>query len=90
MNKQELIATTEKVLADRKTAKAAVESLLTQIRLALQSGDAVTLSGFGTFKVVERQARTGRNPKTGENIPIPAHRAVKFVPGKTLRDDIAG
>ena len=50
----------------------------------------MTLSGFGTFKVVERQARTGRNPKTGENIPIPAHKAVKFVPGKTLRDDIAG
>ncbi len=90
MNKQELIAEIETVLADRKAAAAALDSLLAQIRLALQNGDAVTLSGFGTFKVAQRQARTGRNPKTGDTITIPAHRAVKFVPGKALRDDIDG
>ena len=89
MNKQELLAEIETVLADRKAATAAIDSLLDQIRLALQNGDTVTLSGFGTFKVVQRQARTGRNPKTGDTIDIPAHRAVKFVPGKALRDDIA-
>ena len=90
MNKLELIAETEEVLADRNAAKAAVESLLAHISQALQNGDAVTLSGFGTFKVVERKARAGRNPKTGESIAIPAHRAVKFIPGKNLRDNIAG
>ena len=90
MNKQELIAEIENVLADRKAAAAAIDSLLAQIRLALEKGDAVTLSGFGTFKAIQRQARTGRNPKTGETIAIPAHRSVKFVPGKTLREQIAG
>jgi DNA-binding protein HU-beta len=89
MNKQELIAEVEKVLPDRKTAAAAVDSLLARISLALQGGDTVTLSGFGTFKVAQRQARTGRNPKTGDAIAIAAHRVVRFVPGKTLRDHIA-
>ncbi len=88
MNKQELIAAVEQVVSERKAAKAAVESLLKHIELALQNDDAVVLSGFGTFKVVSRQARTGRNPKTGETISIPAHRAVRFVPGKTLRSAV--
>jgi DNA-binding protein HU-beta len=55
----------------------------------LRSGEAVTLTGFGAFKVVERRARTGRNPKTGAPITIPARRAVTFAPGKNLRKAVA-
>lgn len=89
MNKQELIAEVEKEIADRKAARGAVESLLYRIGEALRSGEAVTLTGFGAFKVVERRARTGRNPKTGAPITIPARRAVTFAPGKDLRKAVA-
>jgi DNA-binding protein HU-beta len=88
MNKQELIVEVEKAIADRKAARTAVESLLQRIEQALQKGDAVTLTGFGAFKVIERRARTGRNPKTGAPLPIPARRSVTFTPGKTLREAV--
>jgi len=55
---------------------------------ALRQGDKVNISGFGTFSVSARKARTGRNPKTGESIEIAASRAAKFKPGKTLKDEI--
>jgi len=48
----------------------------------------VNISGFGTFAVSTRKARTGRNPKTGESIEIAASRAAKFKPGKTLKDEV--
>ena len=48
----------------------------------------MTLTGFGTFVVEERQARTGRNPRTGEELKIPACKVVKFRPGKELKDAI--
>lgn len=51
---------------------------------ALKRGDAVSIRGFGTFKVVKREAKRGRNPRTGEPIEIPAHEVVKFTPSKSL------
>jgi hypothetical protein len=53
-----------------------------------QQGDVVTLVGFGTFKVVKRKARTGRNPQTGAEIKISASKAPKFVAGKALKDAV--
>lgn len=90
MNKNDLVKETQKVIPDPAGARTAVDSLLENIRTALQNGEPVTLSGFGTFKPVVRQARTGRNPRTGESIAIPARQTVKFLPGKALREEIAG
>lgn len=56
---------------------------------ALKSGDKVNISGFGTFSVSHRKARTGRNPKTGEAIQIAASRAAKFKAGKGLKESLA-
>ena len=52
------------------------------------SGESVTFTGFGSFKVVERAARKGRNPRTGKEITIPASKVAKFTPGKGLKDAI--
>jgi DNA-binding protein HU-beta len=54
----------------------------------MRQGDKVNISGFGTFSVSSRKARTGRNPKTGESIEISASRAAKFKAGKTLKDSL--
>jgi len=66
-------------------AAAAYAALFNIIKTALQKGDAVGISGFGSFKPVDRKARKGRNPRTGEEITIPASKTVKFTPGKTLK-----
>ena len=58
------------------------------LREALASGESVTFTGFGSFKVVERAARKGRNPRTGKEITIPASKVAKFTPGKGLKDAI--
>lgn len=87
MNKAELIdAIAESANLTKKDAKAALESTLEIIGNCLKSGDSVQLIGFGTFKVNSRKARTGRNPKTGEEIEIPATNAPAFVAGKALKD----
>jgi DNA-binding protein HU-beta len=51
---------------------------------AMEEGERVTLVGFGSFSVIDRAPRLGRNPKTGEEVPIPSRRAVRFRPGKDL------
>lgn len=53
---------------------------------ALHAGESVTFTGFGTFKVVKRAARQGRNPRSGATVNVPARNAVKFTPGKTLKE----
>ncbi|MBQ4133877.1 MAG: HU family DNA-binding protein [Desulfovibrionaceae bacterium] len=63
---------------------ATVESLIE----ALQNGESVSFTGFGSFKVVERAARKGRNPRTGKEIDIPASKAVKFTVGKQLKESV--
>lgn len=89
MNKTELIERMAEELGSKKDAQAAVEALLGALAAALDRGESVTLTGFGTFKTAERKARRGRNPRTGEEIDIPACRSVKFVPGKALREAVA-
>src|SRR6202162_2087792 len=69
-------------------AERAVDGVLDAISEALKQGDRVNLSGFGTFAVSMRDARTGRNPKTDESIEISASRSAKFKPGKQLKDSL--
>jgi DNA-binding protein HU-beta len=85
MTKAELIA---KVAKDSKITKAAagraLDSAIDGITKALKKGDKVTLVGFGTFSVVRRKAREGRNPQTGKPIKIKAKRVAKFKAGSRL------
>jgi DNA-binding protein HU-beta len=86
MNKADLVNEVAKVLKAKKDAQAAVDAVLSSIAEALGKGDAVSLVGFGTFKVSERKARKGRNPQTGEEIYIAASKVPKFVAGKSLKE----
>lgn len=78
----------EKLDMSAKDAGAALDAVLDSIEDGLKNGETITLTGFGTFKTVERSARTGRNPQTGQAIEIPASRGVKFSPGKFLKDAV--
>jgi len=69
-------------------AERAVNMIFDDIVGALRNGDKVNISGFGTFAVSARKARTGRNPKTGESIQIAASKSAKFKAGKTLKDSL--
>jgi DNA-binding protein HU-beta len=73
----------QKTLAER-----IVNTMFDDIESALQKGDKVNISGFGTFAVSARKARQGRNPKTGETIEIPASKSAKFKAGKSLKDKL--
>ena len=88
MNKADLIEEVAKILGTKKDAQAAVDCVFATISEALKSDDTVTLVGFGTFKVDKRQARKGRNPRTGEALDIPARNVPKFNPGKALKDAV--
>ena len=88
MNKGELIDEVAKVVSTKKEAQIAVDCVLSSITNALKKGEAVTLTGFGTFKVVKRKARKGRNPSTGEALKIKATKAPKFTPGKSLKEAV--
>ena len=70
---------------NKREAKEFVEAYFEIIRAALESGENVKLSGFGNFQLREKNQRPGRNPKTGEEIPISARRVVTFRPGQKLR-----
>ncbi len=81
MNKGQLIAeVAKKTNLSKKDAANAVDTTIETIKKNVKKG--VTLVGFGTFKVVRRKARIGRNPQTGEKINIKAKNVVKFKPGK--------
>lgn len=87
MNKAELIdAVAAAADIEKSTATRALQAALDNIAGALKKGDQVVLVGFGTFAVKERAARTGRNPKTGEEIKIAAAKVPGFKPGKALKD----
>ncbi|MGH7812946.1 MAG: HU family DNA-binding protein [Candidatus Binataceae bacterium] len=89
MTKAELIeALSNQLPINKADAEHAINILLGDIIAALQKGERVNISGFGTFAVSERKARTGRNPKTGETIEIAASRSAKFKPGKQLKDSL--
>ncbi|WP_439241634.1 MULTISPECIES: integration host factor subunit alpha [unclassified Lonepinella] len=66
-------------------AKEFVEGFFEQIRVFLESGEDVKLSGFGNFELRDKSTRPGRNPKTGESVPVSARRVVVFRPGQKLR-----
>lgn len=89
MNKNDLIAavatSTDLSKAD---ATKAVDGVLDAITGSLKSGNEVRLVGFGTFSVAARAASTGRNPRTGESIQIPASNQPKFKAGKALKDAV--
>ncbi|MDY0163721.1 HU family DNA-binding protein [Desulfobotulus sp.] len=88
MNKGDLVAEVAKVVSSKKDAQAAVDCVFATITKALADNEPVTLVGFGTFKAMERQARKGRNPQTGEEIEIGARKTPKFIPGKALKDSM--
>lgn len=89
MNKTELIATmADKAEISKKDAEKALVAFTNIVSDALVDGDRVAITGFGTFETVERAARTGRNPKTGESIQIAASKTPKFKAGKVLKDAV--
>lgn len=90
MNKQELIATVaDETDLPRSKATEAVEAVFGAIESALKRNMEVRLVGFGTFAVANRKAGKGRNPRTGEEIDIPASTSVRFKPGKGLKDAVS-
>jgi DNA-binding protein HU-beta len=89
MNKTELI---DHIAASAEipkvTATRALDAVLKAVTITLKDSGSVTLAGFGTFSVGKRAARTGRNPRTGDQIRIAAAQVPKFRPGKALKDAI--
>ena len=89
MNKSELV---EAVAQDADLSKAAatraVDAMLNAVTSALKENDSVSLVGFGTFSVRERAPRSGRNPRTGATIHIPATKVPSFKAGKALKDAV--
>ena len=71
---------------DKKAAKAVVEAVFAAVGDAAKNGEEVSIPGFGKFKVTSRDARTGRNPATGETIQIAASKKLGFTPAKQLKD----
>jgi DNA-binding protein HU-beta len=86
MNKAQLV---ERMAKSAKTSKAvckdALEAFIASVGTALKTGKPVVLTGFGTFSVMKRKARTGVNPATGKKMQIPAKKVPKFKPGKALK-----
>ena len=72
-----------------KLAQAVIDAAFDEIASALERGERFMIPGFGSFSVVERKERKGRNPQTGEEILIPAKKAVKFSPAKALKEKVA-
>ena len=86
LTKADLAATLfDEVGLNKREAKEFVDAWFEEIRQALESGENVKLSGFGNFQLRDKGQRPGRNPKTGEEIPICARRVVTFKPGQKLR-----
>lgn len=78
----------EELGLNKREAKEIVDLFFREMRLSLESGESVKLSGFGNFVLRDKPERPGRNPKTGEEIPVSARRVVTFRPGQKLRDRV--
>jgi len=90
MTKEDIIkAISQKVGISKSAATNCLSVILDEIQKALKKGDKVTLTGFGTFSVSKRKARTGRNPKTGASIQIPAKKVPKFKAGSVLKKAVS-
>src|SRR5689334_15582761 len=90
MNKSQLVDALTDRLGDRKTAATALDALLQIVVDTVRSGDSVSLAGFGVFESRARAARTGRNPRTGESVAVPATTVPAFRPGTGFRSAVAG
>jgi DNA-binding protein HU-beta len=89
MNKQELVdAIAAESGLSKKDSKEALDALVKTVGATLKKGDNISLVGFGSFSVIQKAARTGKNPQTGKPIQIAAKKAVKFKPGKELADSV--
>lgn len=84
MNRLDIIKAVAKVLSTKGEASRAIETTFDTIREALKNGDKVVISNFGTFRVKSRQARVGRNPKTGATVDVPPRKGVRFKASKNL------
>ncbi|MDD5757775.1 MAG: HU family DNA-binding protein [Desulfobulbaceae bacterium] len=90
MNKSELVtAIAENAGITKADASRALQALLESLTTAMTNGDSVSLTGFGSFSVNERAARTGRNPSNGKALKIAAKKVPKFKPGKALKEALA-
>ncbi len=91
MNKSELVSSIAETAGLTKAdAAKALDATVAAITGAMSNGDSVAIIGFGTFKVGDRAARTGRNPQTGAEMQIPAAKVPKFTAGKALKDSVNG
>ena len=89
MNKTELVAAmAEKTELSKKDAEKALKAFTDVVAEELKKGEKVQLVGFGTFEVAEREAREGRNPRTGETMTTAASKSPKFKAGKALKDSL--
>ncbi|WP_370956816.1 HU family DNA-binding protein [Bacillus subtilis] len=89
MNKTEFVgAVAEKLGVTKKEATPKVDAVFEVLAETLSKGESIKIPGVGTFEVRERAARKGRNIQTGEEIEIPASKAVKFKPAKALKDSV--
>src|ERR1700755_3035840 len=89
MTKADLIEDVSRVVEmTRKESEVIVEAIFDSIVLSLRSSDKIEIRGFGSFRTRQRQARTGRNPKTGARVEVPAKKIPFFKPSKELRDSV--
>ena len=87
MNKSDLVnRVAEKAETSRREAKFMIDVVVSTLVDALAEGEDVKMTPFGKFEVVQRAARKGRNPQTGEELNIPPRKGVKFKPGKALKE----
>mgnify|MGYP001580453384 FL=1 len=78
----------KEVILTRKAAKEAVDATFSAIEDSLQKGDKVVISGFGTFIIRGRRARTGRNPKTGQSLQLPQMNTIGFIAAKSIKKSV--
>ena len=91
MTKSEFVSlVASKAELTKKDSEKALDAIIASIQETLKKGESVTFVGFGTFSVTERAARTARVPRTGEEVKVPAKKAVKSKVGKHFKDLIAG
>ena len=88
MNKADIVERVEETVGNREQARRAVDAMLEGITQALKNGERISIRDLGTFKCVQRKARQGINPRTGEKIKIKARRAVRFSPGSKLQQAV--
>ena len=91
MNKEQLVENIAKrSKLTKKNVQACLDGFIASVTQALAKGEKLTLVGFGTFQTRERKSRTGRNPRTGAKLHIPAKKSPVFSAGKSLKEAVAG